>query len=58
MRMNHLRPYSPLPPSLPTFVSSLLCSAVFFLAVQVRNDEWEHVKTMKALQHDVSVERQ
>lgn len=30
MRMNHLRPYSPLPPSLPTFVFSLLCSAVFF----------------------------
>lgn len=60
VRMNHLRPYSPLPPSLPptTFVFLLLCSAVFFLAVQVRNDEWEHVKTMKALQHDVSVERQ
>lgn len=25
---------------------------------QVRNDEWEHVKTMKALQKDVSLERE
>lgn len=34
-------------------------SMFFFCRVlQVRNDEWEHVKTMKALQRDVSVERE
>eukprot|EP00752_Nemacystus_decipiens_P007952 g7105.t1 len=32
-------------------------SNLFDTFVAVRNDEWEHVKTMKALQHDVSVER-
>ena len=30
---------------------------VFVCVPQVRNDEWEHVKTMKALQEDVASER-
>eukprot|EP00903_Cladosiphon_okamuranus_P022140 g20361.t1 len=33
-------------------------SNLFDTFVAVRNDEWEHVKTMKALQQDVSVERE
>ncbi|CAN0208522.1 unnamed protein product [Pylaiella littoralis] len=32
-------------------------SNLFDTFVAVRNDEWEHVKTMKALQKDVSLER-
>lgn len=29
-----------------------------YLFLQVRNDEWEHVKTMKALQEDVTEQQQ